>query len=166
MKKFKNAVRTALLIAAAVLLLCSCGKKTEESSSQGSQSLTAAQIFDKAQQSSSADMLDSRLTLGDDTFDQSCEKLFGVSADKLADGGVMYISSGAAADEISVIKLSDGSSAKQLLEQRRDDRRGDFEGYAPDELEKIDSALIFEYGGADIMIISDNAEQIADAIKK
>jgi len=41
----------------------------------------------------------------------------------------------------------------------------DFEGYKPDELDKIRSAEVFEYGGLWIMIISDNSDNIRSDIQ-
>ena len=75
----------------------------------------------------------------------------------------MYVSSGASADEISI--LAGDSDCEKLLKDRVDRRVSDFEGYKPDELDKIRSAEVFEYGGLWIMIISDKSDNIRSDIQ-
>ena len=161
----KKIYRTSVLIIAAVmaLSLCACGKsdETKDSAAPASVSeteqLTAAGILDKLRDTGLCPQLDERADFGGDVFTNACEKLYGEPPEKFTDGGIMFVSSGASADEISVLSSTD-ADCRQLLEDRKQRRYKDFEGYAPAELEKIEKARIFSAGGLWVMIISDNAE--------
>lgn len=141
-------------------MLCACSQKNTDNDSEV-QNVGAEVIFSKVSESGQAEVLDEQLLKGDSEFDENCEKLFGVDVREISDGGVMFVSSGSGADEISVLKCD---NAKELLEKRRQQRYSDFEGYAPDELEKIENAVIFEYKGEYILIISDNAESLKNLV--
>ncbi len=110
-------------------------------------------------------LLDASAYFGEDTFSDNCEKLFGVTADKLSDGGIIYASGGGNADEVCILKMADGSSAKQILEERLELRRNTFENYKPEEITKIDSAEIFEEGGFWVLVLSDSSSEISKKIK-
>ena len=153
----------ALLTAAALALsLCGCGRSSGGSADSSSASaeqaaMTAAELFDKVSGSGLCPELDERAELGSDVFANACEKLYSEPAESFSDGGIMFVSSGAKADEVSVL-ASDSADCKKLLEERKKRRYKDYEGYAPAELEKIENARIFSAGGLWVMVISDNAE--------
>ncbi|MCD8094983.1 MAG: DUF4358 domain-containing protein [Ruminococcus sp.] len=152
----KNLVLIVLLT---LLLLCGCGSyenlKTD---------VSVAEIFDALEQSGLSEKLDERAELGDELFDEACEALYGVTADELTDGGIMYVSSGKSADEISII--SGSADCEKLLNERAKQRESDFEGYAPEESQKATDAEAFECGGLYVLIIADedSREQIKDEI--
>lgn len=156
----------AVLLALAVAVsLCGCGSREGEQGSEPSaqsaaeQLAAASELMDKLTQSGLCPELDERADIGSDEFATACDKLYGESADKFSDGGIMFVSSGATADELSVLK-SDSADCAELLEQRRQRRYKDFEGYAPAELDKIEKARIFTAGGLTVMVISDKAEEV------
>lgn len=160
---FKNA---ALILSAAAVLICGgCGKtdggdvSTAASDSQP-QNVTAAQLLDRAADSGLAPQLDFRADYGSTDFDEACEKLYGSPLGDFTDGGIMFVSSGESADEISVLS----GSCTEIMQARRDRRAGDFEGYAPDEEQKIKDAEIFEYGGFTVLVIAENADEIKAAV--
>ncbi len=150
----------AVLTAMTALMLCACSQKNTDNNSTV-QSVGAEVILSRVSKSGQAEVLDEQLLKGESEFDENCEKLFGVTAQEISDGGIMFVSSGSGADEISVLKCE---NAEELLERRRQQRYSDFEGYAPDELEKIENAVIFEYEGEYILIISDNAESLKNLV--
>ena len=101
---------------------------------------------------------------GEDSFTKNTEKLYGIEADKLSDGGILYSSDGNYADEISMLKMADGSSAKSQLSDRLSYRLNQYENYKPEETKKIQAAKIFQAGDYWVLVISDNADEISDEI--
>ena len=82
--------------------------------------------------------LDSSLYFNDSIFEENCEKLYSVKYSELTDGGILYCESGEYADEISILKLTNSSSAnaEKILENRKQARIKVYEGYSPSETEK------------------------------
>ena len=167
---------------AATFVSCSAQDSSSQASSTGSASsvsaggseqqteLTAEELLKKALDSAPDSLLDATTAKGDSSdygFDNFCKKLYmGTMPDDLADGAISYASTGGNADEVSVLKAADPAKQGELtkiLEQRRDMRHHDFEGYKPEELPKIEKARIFEAGGFSILVIADNAENIEKA---
>lgn len=109
--------------------------------------------------------LDALAVYKEDVFTSNCEKLYGISEEKLEDGGILYASSGGLADEISIIKLSDGGSGRSILEERLSVRKNTFANYKPEEMPKLEKSQIFEVEGYWVMVISDNVDEIAKEIK-
>ena len=125
-------------------------------------SLTAAEVFDTLRKSGLCDELDAVETLGGETFDGVCEKLYGIAPSELSEGGVMFVSSGTLADEVSVLGGKEGLA--DLLKERGASRAKEFEGYAPEEHTKAEKAIVFEHKGLSVLVISDNADKIKKSI--
>ena len=68
------------------------------------------------------------------------------------------------ADEISMLKMADGSSAKSQLSDRLNYRLNQYENYKPEETKKIQAAKVFQAGDYWVLVISDNADEISDEI--
>lgn len=151
-----------LLAAAAICFVITasgCGDDGAEKSDAAD--ISAAQMLDALGGKSYSETMDAKALYGEETFEESCEKLYGADAESFSDGGIMYASTGALADEISVIKAADGSTdCEQLLRGRIETRINDFEGYKPDELDKIKAAEVFNCGDLWILVISDDSAQI------
>ncbi len=164
-----------LCAAAAMVMLGSCGgedsKADSGKSSQNSETAESSQTEESevtAKEVLSAidnELLDGDAYYGEETFDNNCPKLYGIEADKLTDGGIIFATSGGNADEISMIKPADGKG-KQILESRLSSRSRDFETYKPEEMPKIDSAEIFSAGGYDVLIISEDASSLKKTIEE
>lgn len=151
------------------LMLSGCGgdpsSEDKASANNADNSVTAVQILDMLEEKGYDSVMDARAVYGDDSFSGACEKLYGVTADSLTDGGIIYDSTGATADEVSLIKASDSSvNCEELLNDRIQARIKDFEGYKPDELGKIESAEVFSCGDIWALVISDDAEKIKQDI--
>ncbi len=158
--------RLTAAAAAMCILLCGCSNNKDtnsEATSRSDVSLTAQQVFDAVKDKDYAADMDAAAVFGDDVFTNNCEKLYGEPAENFTDGGIMYVSSGASADEISI--LTGSGDCEKLLKDRVERRVSDFEGYKPDELDKIKSAEVFEYGGLWIMVISDKSGDIKSDIQ-
>ena len=160
-------IAAAVTAAAIALALTACGKSSKGSESASAPSaevqMTASELLDKAEASGLCSKPDVRADLGSEVFDNACEKLYGEPAGSFTDGGIMFVGSGAEADEISVLAGKD-TDCTELLTQRRDRRYKDFEGYAPDELEKIEQAEIFTVGDLTVLVISDSADEIKELL--
>lgn len=149
----------------AVVIFAGCSDTAVNDSGSAAEEYTVAALFDKLENSGLCEAMDEREQLGGEQFDSACEKLYGQTADKFSDGGIMFNGAGQAADEVSALK-SGSEDCGEILSQRVTRRYGDFEGYAPAELEKLDGAQIFEAGGLTILVISDNADEIRKIIEE
>lgn len=164
-----------LMCSASLLFaMTGCSDKAESSSSSkdnGNQSeassVTAQEILTDVKDKFGGDKIDSAAFFTDDLFKKNCKKLYATEYEKLSDGGIIYAGSGGWADEVSLIKPADGDydRAVNALEARRDMRITDFTGYKPDEISKIESCEIFVSGDYAVLIISDDASDIAQEIK-
>ncbi len=139
-------------------------ESTAESVSQkggadGVQPLFAKQILQKCEDSS----MTQSAYYGNDTFNNVTEKLYGIEIEKIYDGGIICGEDGSS-DEVSVLKLADGSSATELLEERLEQRKELFKDYKPEEIPKLDKAEVFEQNGWNCLVISENASEIKDKI--
>lgn len=135
-------------------------------------SYSAEGLLDEVLKNIPEDNLDTVTAKGDGSsggFDAYCEKLYYTGSENISDGVIAYASSGGLADEISVLKPSDGCSSDELLallQSRVQRRYEDFEGYKPDELDKIESAETFECGDFVVLIISDDAVRLKEEFLK
>lgn len=133
----------------------------KESSISQKQELSAKDILERIDDQNLTDSA----FYGDETFDNNAEKLYGIGVDKISDGGIIYAGDGGIADEVSILKLSDGESAEQIFSDRMDFRLNQFETYKPEETQKINAAQIFKSGDYWVLVISDNADKISETIK-
>ena len=136
-------------------------KSSEKSSISQQQELFAKDILTQINDESLTDSA----FYGDETFDKNAEKLYGISVDEISDGGIIYAGDGGLADEVSILKLSDGGNAEQIFSDRMNFRLNQFETYKPEETKKINAAQIFQAGDYWVLVISDNADEISDTIK-
>ena len=163
--KMKNSMLAAAL--AAVFLLGGCGAgSTDESTgdsapvTEAKSDITAEQLFEGIDE----EKLDGRLFTGDEKFDKNLAKLYNTDAENIVSGGMLYNTEGIYADEISAIKFRDGTDGEALMQARLDSRTATFRDYRPEELDKLSKAKIISAGGYDVLIISDNAEDLAEFI--
>ena len=167
-----NFIKKSLICGLCALMITSISGCRSDSSSTDSESsytspdsvsqkaeVNAQQILLKCQDSS----MPQSAYYGNDTFDNAAEKLYGIEIDKIYDGGIICSEDGSA-DEVSVIKLTDGSSATELLEERLEQRKELFKDYKPEELPKLDKAEVFEQNGWNCLVISENASEIKNKI--
>lgn len=158
---------TSVITVITLMTLSGCGSSGEKSESSANSSLSRKEELcakDILTQIDDRNLTDSAF-YGDETFDRNAEKLYGVSVDEIGDGGIIYAGDGGLADEVSVLKLSDGASAEKILSDRMNFRLNQFETYKPEETKKINAAQIFQANDYWVLVISDNAEEISDEIK-
>ncbi|MBR1393453.1 MAG: DUF4358 domain-containing protein [Ruminococcus sp.] len=105
---------------------------------------------------------------GSAVFEKNCKKLFACEATDLKDGMIIFSNGGGIADEVSVVYPADGNAQGQtkMLEARKEIRYGDFNGYVPEELPKIEAGKVFTVGDAAVLIISDDADAIEKTVRE
>lgn len=161
-------VITSALTVLTTLSMTSCGADNAISSEASESAVTSTADSGKTAKdilsAIECDHMDASTFYGEDSFTKNTEKLYGIEADKLSDGGILYSSDGNYADEISMLKMADGSSAKSQLADRLSYRLNQYENYKPEETKKIQASKIFQAGDYWVLVISDNADEISDEI--
>lgn len=87
--------------------------------------------------------------------DDMISKLYGID---YAEEQIVYISTGATAEEIALFKLKDESDAQKAYDavnKRLDYQKSSFELYIPEEMVKLDAAVVELYGNYVIFCVSD-----------
>ena len=90
----------------------------------------------------------------------------GLDASTITDGTV-YTSLSAGAEEIAVLVLSDAdaaAAAMDALEERVADQRAALESYQPDEVTKLDNAILEQRGNSVLLAVAADAEAARTAI--
>ena len=75
--------------------------------------------------------------------------------------GAVYAAGGMDAREVTVVLLSDEASAEtaaDTLENYRLERQGDFFGYAPEEADRLDRAVVLQRGSYAALLVCDDPE--------
>lgn len=133
-----------------------------ESEAQGSSLVTLRDAL----MSADSNLLTGSAIYGEEIFTRNTKKLYQCKPDELADGLIVFNDGGGKADEISVVKRTDGASMIDILESRKDLRYNDFKGYVPEELPKIEAGRTFTVGDWNVLIISDSAEKLESIVKE
>ena len=84
--------------------------------------------------------------------------LYGIDT---AQEAVLYVGSGATADELALFAFADGDAAQaavSLAQERVADQRESFSTYIPAEVEKLDRAVILPYGRYLVVCVSAGSE--------
>ena len=154
-KKMMTVMITVCLCA---VLLTGCG-------SEKSLSVSASQLADKlAQEVGFTDQMSK-------TEERILYTLYDMEESAVSEA-VVYMSTGATAEEIAVITVSDAgnvSKAEEAVKARVESQKEAFENYVPEELTKLSDPVIRTVGNTVILCVSnhnDKAEQIIDSVIK
>lgn len=82
---------------------------------------------------------------------------------------VVYVSSGATAEEIAAIKCEtkeDAVKVEAALEERVKEQKDSFENYVPKELDKLDKAVIVKVGNTVVLSVSNDDAKAKEIIDK
>lgn len=166
----RKPIGVAALLAAAVFMLGGCGAGSGSTDNVGGadtaesarKQVSVAEVLGEINNA----LLDGSAVKGEELFDKNAKKFYGVDISQLEDGGILYSTNGANSDEVSIIRLNDDTNAQEILKTRLASRRSTFDGYAPGEIPKLDSAEIFIQNGFAVLIISDDHEALANQIKE
>lgn len=157
MKKFLS--RLLVIIA---LVTCGCGSET---------SADIVSMYDLRVAMEEADeSLPSMLSASnvEEDAESNFKHISDLDYDKVESYFVSYSEEGLA-DEIAVIAVkdvADAKEAKESLAAHRDDRHKLLEQYEPEEVRRIDDALVFTSGRYAVLIICDNAGAVKEAFEK
>ena len=146
-------------IVPAVLALCltlsACGGGNEEAVAFDP-AVTAQSLLDSGAFSDALEEVDTSVAA----------TLYGVDEADIADG-VVYMSLSAGAEEIAVLVLSDAdaaAAAMEGLEAHVADQRAALESYQPDEVAKLDSAILEQRGSSVLLAVCADADAARAAI--
>lgn len=82
---------------------------------------------------------------------------------------VVYVSSGATAEEIAAFSCTTEDDAKKVqtvLENRVEEQKESFQNYFPEELVKLDKAVIIKEGKSVVLSISNDEQKAEDIINE
>lgn len=98
--------------------------------------------------------------------DETITKLYNINN---ANSQVVYISSGATAEEIAIFDFENEDECKIALEkakQRIENQKNSFKNYMPKEMEKLENAIIENKNHYLIVCVTDNQEGVEEILKK
>lgn len=96
-----------------------------------------------------------------------CGPLYNIDANNVT-GSAVYTSLTAGAEEIAVLTLKDEDTAKQALEALRDrvaDQTDALKDYQPDEVGKLDHAIVEQKGNSVLLVVANDADAAQEALK-
>lgn len=142
----------------AITMLSACGK------SGGSADVTVDSAALAKELTSSAVTSDT-LTEAQSTM---LSTIYFISEEDLA-GGAAYMSAGSTACEVAVVELKDASKTKDAEEKfksRVQSQSDLYASYAPDEVTKLNNAIIKSTGKYTVLVVCDNTDAANEVLKK
>ena len=118
-----------------------------------------------------AEYLADRITFADELTkvdNDIAYEIYGIEESAVSDIAV-YMSTGATAEEIAVLTVKDDEGALlagTAFNSRIESQKGGFENYVPEEIPKLENAVITQIDSAVVMIVcadTDEAEQAVDS---
>ncbi len=143
-----------LFLTLCCLTLTACGGR--EAATPSPADVTAAELA-RAVVESQDDLADLPALEGQDLTDH-LSAFCGLSD---WEDGAVYAAGGMDAREVTVVLLSDEASAEtaaDTLENYRLERQGDFFGYAPEEADRLDRAVVLQRGQYAALLVCDDPE--------
>lgn len=101
------------------------------------------------------------------SLDLVCGPLYNIDANNVT-GSAVYTSLTAGAEEIAVLTLKDEDTAKQALEALRDrvsDQTDALKDYQPDEVGKLDKAIVEQKENSVLLVVANDADAARAALK-
>ena len=156
-----------LFLTVAAIALSGCGNKdTEGETKPVAKNVSCKEILETVLDEAEGINTDSTLFYDDEKYEEFFEYLYNTSPDRAKDGAYGYASE-AVADEITIIYATEKDDVEVIenhLEERIERRAMDFEGYKPEEVEKLYNAVIDTNGQYVFMVVSENPQDIIDLI--
>ena len=164
--------KTLCAVLAAITVMCAfagCGDSAASSTSDNN-SAAAAQTDTTADVSAIGDKLKSDITYEDELveFDDSkITSILGIDAAKYSKARVYVGSSGATPEEIDCFEAVDETAAadiKAVLEKRVESQKTLFEDYKPEQMDKLNDAVIISNGNYVYLSISNDSAKAKEII--
>jgi hypothetical protein len=158
-KRGLAALTAALLLA---LTLTACG---------GGETTASVSMYDLQQTMLAADDTLPEMTTVNSSSEDAAELfsyLSDLDYDKVESFFLSYCAFGTQADEIAVIqvkKAADQDAALQSLQDHAENRAKLYASYVPDQVQRVENALIFNDGNYIALIISEKQDQVKTALQ-
>lgn len=94
------------------------------------------------------------------------QMIYGISQEDIEEYEA-YVSTGATAEEIAVIKAKDEATAESMeekLTERVEAQKNSFANYIPKEVEKLEEAVVYQEGVYVVLSISNDDEKAEEII--
>ena len=146
-----------LSLIAATLALSSCGS-SKYSADIDPKAVAAAVIEDTSIEFPSMNEIDTG----------KLSNYLAIDLDEIESCSFYIAGSGGYADEVAIIKLKDksySSEAVEIINERLEKRKKDFEGYNSDEYDKLENALVSEKGSYVIFSVSEDNERVDEIVE-
>ena len=140
-----------IVFALSVCFLAGCGSESNDGPK-------CADILNSIKESTD-EGFDTVYSYDDKTYQDNFSHMYGLTWDMIDDGGIIYTEKGGLADEISLVHLKeygDISLAKDKFTARISERRNQFSGYKPEEVYKLDNAVVMVQGDYVALIIGED----------
>ena len=137
-------------VVALCLMLTACGGGGSSDKSYDPKT-TAQALLDSGAFSDALDTLDADVAAN----------MYGIEADTITDC-VVYASLSMGAEEIAVLTLTDeaaAQAAKTALEKRVDDQITALKSYMPDEVGKLEHAIVEQSGNTALLVVAADADK-------
>ena len=118
---------------------------------------------------SNSEEFDTLYKAGDDTLENNYDSMYAVKRDLVDDCAIIYLEKGGTANELSLLHLKDAGDvqlAKDKLQDRLDTRKNQFAGYKPEEVYKLENALIVSQGNFVALIVSQDPPMLEAALRQ
>lgn len=103
----------------------------------------------------------------DQMSDDMIALLYDVSAEDVSKQ-IVYCSTDATADEVAVFEATSEEASKRIedvVNQRVEDQKTSFEGYAPNEVEKLEKAVVKRIGNVVALSVSSDSDKANEILK-
>lgn len=156
--------RFACLLSGALALcltLAACGGQGETAAQDPDPAGTAQALLDAGVFADALDTVD---------LEAACQ-LYGIDAAAVEEG-VVYASLTAGAEEIAVLRMADADAAAgavTALEGRVADQKAALKDYQPDEVTKLDGAIVTRMGNTALLVVANDAagaQSVLDGLGK
>lgn len=156
------------LLTALLLFLSGCGQDGKDSDKKVI-TVPASDAVSAIMENAEVSSIDAVLSYGQEDFDRNFQKLYGMDIKLVDDGTFAYNSTGASANEITVLRLKDAGDVEactKALEQRLARRAQDFGGYRPEEAAKAQEGKVFACSNYVMLAICEDSSAARSAFMK
>ena len=112
---------------------------------------------------------DTIFVAGDDTLENNYDNMYAIKRDIVDDCGILYLEEGGLANELSLFHMKDSGDvqlAKDKLQDRLATRRNQFAGYKPEEVYKLDNAVVMAQGNFVALIVSEDPSMMESVLRQ